>query len=256
MLPILLFDNRFNDGVPTATDTAAGFSVLNIRDLRTFTYYKANSLGTKIIKVNCGSAKSADCLGIINHNLGTVGATISVEGSNDDFGADIVTALAGFTVNNDKAILKLFPASLQKQYWRLSLANCTAAPQLAVAMIGMKLQFPYPPETTYVPYKESIEADSKLSKGAHTLGTVVRYKPRKISARFANLSRPFVFDTFVPFWDGHASDKKPFFYAWDLDAFPEHVMFVRVPDNYEFETPLTTGALVDAITLDMEGVKE
>ncbi len=256
MLPILLFDNRFNDGVPTATDTAAGYSVLNVRDLRTFTYWKGNSPGTKILRVDCGSAKSADCLGIMKHNLATVAATISVEGSSDNFVADSVTALAGFTVTNNKAILKPFAASVQKRYWQLTLTGCTAAPQLAIAMIGAKLQFPFPPASAYVPYRESVEADSKMSKGAHVLGTVVRYKPGKIAAKFAHLSRDFVFNTYAPFWDGHASDMKPFFYAWDLDAFPGHVFFGKKPDNHEYQTPLSTGAYVDEINFEMEFVKE
>lgn len=410
MLPILLYKNRFNDGTPIATDTAAGYSVLNIKDLRSYTVWKAASLGTKDLRVDCGSAKSADCLGLIGHNLATVGADVLVQCSTDNFGADISTVLA-IRPTTDKTILQPFrmlvngefeswpngvnvapaawtlggagatvareqvdpndygarvtaagvedgiyqtilnptyyrgrtlsfgsfarsasvnggrigvydgawtystyhpggdiwsylsvsktinpaateirvsclanaganalfdvaalkegnsisvdqqsdlvqPGFMSNRYWRVYMVGCTSAPQLAVAMIGDMLRFPYPVAAPHIPYKEKIETDSKRSKTGHILGSIVRFKSRTIQAKFTNLPRAFVFDSYQPFWDDHASDLKPFFFGWDMDAFPEHVMFAKVPDNADYSTPLSVHPLVDELTLEMEGVKD
>jgi len=54
--PLILADNRLDNGTPTATDTAAGFDVLNLKDLRTYTYWQALSFGTKYITVDTYSA--------------------------------------------------------------------------------------------------------------------------------------------------------------------------------------------------------
>src|SRR3989304_9543482 len=81
MEPIILADNRFLDGTPTATDTATGYNVLFIRDYKTFTSWKAASVGTKYLTVDCATAKSADCIAFVGDNFGTGAAQISVEAS-------------------------------------------------------------------------------------------------------------------------------------------------------------------------------
>lgn len=49
--PCILHDNRFLDGTPTASDTATGYDVLNIRDLRPFTWWQGAAAGTEYITV-------------------------------------------------------------------------------------------------------------------------------------------------------------------------------------------------------------
>lgn len=253
MNPVILYDNRLNDGAPTATDTAAGYSALNVRDLRTYTFWQAASAGTKYITVDCGTAKAADALGIISHNLKTANATVSVESSPDN--AVWTERLAGFTPTSDKAILRLF-ATASARYWRIKLMTASVAPRLAVAMLGAGLTFPYPPDTPYVPYTEEIEAGTSRGKKGHLLGSVIRFKPLGINARFSNLTRQWVMDTFKVFWDGHASDLKPFFYAWDLDVYPEMVFFTAVDDGSQYRMPVSVLSYIDSIELDMQGVKE
>lgn len=255
MNPIILYDSRFNDGTPVATDTASGYNVLNIKDLRTYTFWKAASAGTKYITIDCGSAKSADCLAIIGHNLKTANATVSVESSNDNFVANIVERLVPFTPSSDKAFLKLF-TSASNRYWRIKIVTASIAPQIAVAMLGSKMLFPFPPDTPYNPYIESIEAETNRSKKGHPLGSIIRFKSLEIYANFSNIERAWVINTFKAFWDDYASDLKWFFYAWDLDVFPDMVFFVSVLDGMKYKMPMSILQYVDSIGLEMQGVKE
>lgn len=62
--PLILADNRLDNGTPTATDTGAGFDVLNLKDLRTYTYWQALSFGTKYITVD--TYDSDDYLAAVN----------------------------------------------------------------------------------------------------------------------------------------------------------------------------------------------
>lgn len=253
MNPIILYDNRFNDGAPTATDTAAGFSVLNIRDYRTYTFWRAASAGTKFITIDCGSAKSADCLAIIGHNLRTANATVSVESSPDN--VTWTVRLAGFTPSSDKAFLRIF-TSASARYWRIRIVTASIAPQLAVTMLGVMLTFPYPPDAPYVPYSEGIEVESSRGKTGHLLGNIINFKSINISARFSNLTRDWVMNNFKPFWDNHASDLNPFFYAWDIDVYPEMVFYVSVDDGSRYRMPVSVLSYIDSIELEMQGVKE
>lgn len=253
MNPVVLYDNRLLDGTPTATDTATGYDVLNVRDLREFTSWKGASLGTKYITVDCGSAKSADALGIKRHNLGTASASVSVESS--DNGTDWTERLAPFAPSNDKAILKTF-TSASARYWRIKVVTAATAPEIAVALVGVRVTFPYPPDGPYVPASTGIEADVNRGRTGMLLGTTARFKPYKISPRWSNPTRSWVDAYFVPFWDDHASNLSPFFYAWDLDTYPNDVRFVSVPADSTNEMPMSTLAYYDSVSLPMEGVKE
>ena len=80
-LPKLLYDNRFADATVTATDTAAGFFAASIADWRGYTFWKGASAGQKYLTVDCGTAKSADCLALFGHNFFTAGALVHIEHS-------------------------------------------------------------------------------------------------------------------------------------------------------------------------------
>lgn len=249
--PILLYDNRFLDGTITATDTAADYDVNNIKDLRTYTFWKAASAGTKYLTVDCGSGKSADSLGIIGHNLKTASAVISVESSADNIAW--TERLAGFTPADDRAVLKTFTA-VSARYWRMKIVTTTVAPQLAVVMLGQRLTFERYLQGPFDPAPEKIEGDSQRSKTGNLLGSVVYYHSMKISAGFKNVTPTWIRDTFKPAWDIHLSLLKPFFFAWDPESHSDEVFFVKVPENFELRLPYE--GVRRSLSLEFEGVKE
>ncbi|MBT9165246.1 MAG: hypothetical protein DDT23_01261 [candidate division WS2 bacterium] len=251
--PIILFDNRFLDGTPTATSTAPGFSVLNIRDGKTYTHWRAVGAGANFITVDCGVARSADCLAIIGHNLGTANASVFVETSTDN--ASWTDRFPRFIPSSDRALFVTFPLTFAR-FWRFGTVTTTAIPFLAVVMLGNRLTFPFPPDTPYIPCRESIEAESAIGKTGQILGSVMRFKPIEISARFSNLTRAWVMNNFMPFWNSHASNLRPFFWAWDITAFPDMVFFVTIDKESSFEMPMSILPFIDSIELNMKGVME
>lgn len=253
MLPIILYRNLFSQGVPTAsgTDAAAAFDILNVNDLRPYTYWQADAYGTLFLYPNI-SAK-ADAFGIVGHNLGTAGALISVEYS--DTGAwagEEVEQLAPFVPADDLTILKTFP--LADGYWRLKIVTAAVVPFCGVVMIGEALEMPTPPDTPYIPFTEDTKASALDSKTGQLLGVDVRYFPIKIRPRWSKLLRSFAFDEYQDFWNDHARWRKPFLYGWDLDTFPEHAFFVRHKGKHG--VPLTVLSLADKISLDLIGVNQ
>lgn len=254
MNPIILADNRFLDGTPTATDTDAGYDVNNIIDLRPYTFWKAASVGTKYLTVGpLSPAKSVDTIGIIGHNLFTATASVSVESSVN--GSSWTERLAAFTPASDRAVLKTL-TSVSAAYWRVKIVTASVAAYCGVVMLGVRLTFPYPPDAPHVPYSESIEAEATRSRGGNLLGNVVRYKPIEISPSFSTLARSWVTDTYKPFWDDYGSELMPFFYAWDLSVYPADVFFASMTEDAVFAPPVSISAYYDSLKLSMRGVKE
>ena len=252
--PILLYDNRFNDGTLTATDTASGYDVLNIKDLRTYTFWKAASAGTKHITVYCGSSKSADALGIVGHNLFSANATVSVEYSaTGAWAGEELVALAGFTPSDDKAFLKIF-TSQSARYWRIKIVTASVAAYLAVLILGVKLTFERFLQAEFDPTPEKIESESKKSKTGNLLGSTVNFISRTIKASWKYLTPSWIDSTFKPAWDNHLSQLKPFFWAWDITNHSNEIFFVKISDDFSLSMPYDP--IRRNLTLEMEGVKE
>ena len=251
MNPIVLADNRFLDGTPAATGTAAGSDVLNIRDLRTYTYWQAAASGTNYLTVDCATAKSADCLGILTHNLFTAAAAVSVESSPDN--SAWTQRLAPFTPADDRAKLKTFTTA-SARYWRIKIVTAAVAPRLAIAILGSRIDFPFSPDKGFVPFSESVEAEGADSKSGNQLGVVVRYFPVDIKPVFSYVDRSFVDNTWRPFRESYGRLRKPFFWGWDLTAYPEQVFFVT--DAGRYDPPVSRLAYYDRLSLDLKGMAE
>ncbi len=256
--PLILYDNIFTTGTPTATDTDSGsaYDAANINDYRTYTTWKAASSGTKYLYIDAGASDTADTLGVISHNMNTVGATVSVEYSaTGAWAGEEVEALAGFAPTDDKAILKTFN-SASGQYWRVKLLNTLAAAEIGVVFLGERMDMPERVKARFVPELIKIVSDTQKSKAGNILGSVVLHKPYTIKAEWNGLTYSFVNTTYRTFWEDHASELKPFFWAHDIGTFPAEIKYVTVPQNARLERPLLFNDRVESLVLTMEGKHE
>lgn len=245
--PLILTDNRYINGTPVASSTAAGFSALNIADQRPYTWWKANAAGTSTIKVDCGTAKAADTLAVCGHNLATLGATIAVDSSTD--GTSWTNRLAAFTPTSDYAFLRTF-ASVSARHWRISVVAPAGVAQLAVVFIGAHLDFPASPDAPYIPFEQSVEEESPLSESGYPLATVVKFKPIKTKPVFTNLTRTWVFDTFRPVWESYLSERKAFFWAWDIATYPNDFIYLAKHQG-KYAPGVSILSLAEKLELDL-----
>lgn len=248
---ILGHDNRLLDGSPAATDTASGYNVANITDLRPYTFWKAASAGTKYITVNCVSAQSADSLGIIGHNLYTADADVSVEHSPD--GTNWTECLAAFTPASDKAVLKTFTTA-EKQYWRIKIVTATIAPRIGVLVLGERMDFERYPISGFDPAPETLNAVSARSKAGHLIGAVLQNIGIETSISFRQLTTTWVENTFRAVWDSHLSQLKPFFFSWDITNHATEIYFFNIPSDFTLSMPFDPYRRY--LSLTMEGIKE
>ena len=249
--PFILYDNRFADADPTATDTETDYDVLNLIDWRNYTFWQADSLGTKYVKVNCGSAKSVDTLAIGGHNFFTSSATVSLESSTND--SSWTERLAGFTVLSDDVIVKTL-ASASAQYWRLKIVTAAIAAKMGILAAGVRLDFEKYLNLNFDPDHQEIVADTEISKAGFLLGTTVRYYPRSINVSFKNLTAAWCKNTFYPAWVNHLSLMKPFFFAWDITNHPLEAYLVRLKDGSRLAMPYSP--MLRTLNLDFVGIRE
>lgn len=254
--PMILAENLFELGTPTATDTDADtqYDALNIMDRRTYTYWLAASAGTKYLTIDCGTVQDADTLAIIGHNLYTANATVSVEWSAD--GASWTEALAGFVPTSDGALLKTFTTAT-KRYWRIKVVTASIAAKIAVAFIGARVDFPKSwPAAEFDPWTQQVVAQSTRSKTGNLLGNVLQYVGTRTTLSLKYLDATWIDGTFRPLWNTYLSQLYPVFFAWELTNHATEVHFVKIPDDYELVMPFSGRANLRNLELELEGVKE
>lgn len=247
MPPLILIDNRFADGTPVASGTAAGFDARHIADTRPFTFWRAPAVGTYTIKVDSGSAKVADALALCGHNLASIGATVSVESSPDN--AAWTTRLAAFAPASDYALLRTF-ASATVKWWRITIIAPAGIPELAVCFIGARLTLPAPPDAPYIPCEQDSEEESPISEGGFPLATAIKFKPIRTKPSFSNLPRAWVFDTFRPVWEDYLSNRSLFFWAWDLATYPNDFVYLAQHVG-KYAPGVSILTLADKLDLDL-----
>ena len=215
----LLYDNRLADAAVSATTTDTGFDADNISDWRTNTRWQSSSTATQYLTVDCGSAKSADTVGLAVHNLATAGASLAVECSSDNFVSDTTVAKASASVVDD-GVLYLQFASQSKQYWRLKITGLTVKCYIALAVIGERVEFPELIEGEFSPGKEQVQPGATVAAKGQTLEVVKEYTTLSSRVGFQLITDAWFRDTFMPVWDAHLRTLMPFFWVpnYDLDA--------------------------------------
>jgi len=239
MGPLALYESRLLDAVPVASTTAAGFDVLNLRDMRDFTWWKPTALPATVT-VDCGSAKDADYLAIYGHELGSKGCTVEVRKSTDNFAANDVL-VDTHAPTDDKPILRPF-TSASSRYWRIRIVNGTA-PAIAIALLGVRLEFPVlGMQQGFDPIGNDLKAQYNRSVTGHALGKVINYREWKANLEVELVSWTWARTT----WKAAAEawlDSEPWLFAWNPDAYPKETYHVAIDGKWD--TPHRSGSLCD-----------
>jgi hypothetical protein len=257
--PFILYDNVFASGV-TATDTegATGdYSVDYIYDLRPFTFWQADTFGTKYITMDAGSAVAVDTLAIYKHNLNTATATVSLESSTTGaWGGEEVEQIAGFIPSDDKAIVKIFTQATVR-YWRIKIVTASVAPNMAVAMIGESLDFPVYPDSPFTRTNEQMNATAEIAKeGGHPLGVTQYYSPVSFPVSLTYPQTSWVDGDFKTFWDSHGKKGKPFFWVPNITEWATDIFFVWFPPGFSLNPSQSDTTNYDSLALEFTGTSE
>jgi len=144
-LPKLLYDNALAGAGGTlaagSTDAGTQYNVANLIDGRTHTLWKGANASDNFVQITGLSPTLAiDSIGIVGHNLGTIGADVDVQQWNGS--SWIAIAGAGpWSPTSDKPFFRTWSSSPLRTGFRINLTSMSAAPQIAVLIIGTHFTF-------------------------------------------------------------------------------------------------------------------
>lgn len=267
-LPIIGWQNWLNTSgltaaaVATDTDSSSEYNVNNIKDWRTYTFWKsASSSGTKYITFDFSSSNNISMFAFTGHNFDLPSITlsqtaqISLEYSSDNFSADVNVAVASFRPTEGTNIKTFSP--ILAQYWRIKIVPYTGyTPFLAVAYLGQYMEFPTKPKAPFSPYNLKVQTETLESKYAHLLGSTILNRTITSSPTFMAPSLSFVQDTFKSFWRYHASERLPFFWSLDQDESTNIPLFMRMSARDTYQMILNNYTRSESLSFNMEGVFE
>lgn len=245
-LPRLLFDNRLLDATAVASSTAAGFDVLNLRDMRPYSFWRPTALPATVT-VDGGSPKDVDAWAVYRHDLGSRGNTIELRASTDNFvGSNVL--MDTFTPTSDAPMVRSISLA-SFRYWRLRILNGTA-PTLAIALMGKAFVLPRRLQQGFDPTRRSAKAVSNVSGAGYPLGRVISHEEWEQTVAVRNIDAEWIRSTWIPAWKAHLRSE-PFLFAWDSTDHPTEVHLVSAKGDYR--TPTGAGSLV-SLQFDVEGV--
>lgn len=245
MTPLILHKNLLKTANSVvASSTAPGFSSLALMDERPYTYWKSANNNSQTITITLNSSEDVDCLGICAHNI--KGCTVQLQaysgGSWQTIGSIIAPEFSFMIKGN----------SINAQQFRVTISASTEAQFLGVLSIGKALVFPEKPNAPYVPFSESTEAETNISKTNNELGTDEKNNPVTCSPSFMDIQRTWVNSNFEPFWYETGKQGNWFFYGWDLDVCPDEVLYVKFAKGFNYSKNYKTTNYTD-LSLSFEG---
>lgn len=222
----------------------------NLANSATHLLWKSDDDAEQYLTITTGTADALDYVGIANHNFGSAGIAVSVEGDAGDGYEQIVQP---FIPGDDgPLILRFTPDSFIAV--RVKLAAGSAPPEAAVLFLGKLLimQKGLVIDAPHVPIKYGRKARSidGMSERGEWLGRVVVSEWRESHAIFAHLTEDWYREKMDPFIA--ASKERPFFFAWKPQTYPREVGYAWMTNDPMPETDHATSRI--RIELQMNGI--
>lgn len=216
--PVFLWQNLATvSNVSSTVGVVPGSSVTSAVTGSTYDRALFNvTLTSADLVVDLGTPRSVGCAAISAHNIGTLGATVRIEYSND--GTTWFDAGAGPDVPLDNQAIMFRWASSTHRYWRLFIGSVTPSdvPSIGVFVLGNETIMPTRVYQGYTPPITSTmsELQSNVSEGSNLLGSATVRKGSEASASFEYLSDTFVRSDEWRGFQAHFNDGGGTFWAW------------------------------------------
>jgi len=248
---VILWDNLVAIDNVTATTEASGFPASNLANPNTSQAWRATDTATVYVTVVVDAP--IDSLAIAKHNLGSIGATVSLEIQNT-FASGWTELVAGQVLPNDAP--KLFTMGVVAPLYavRLKIVTPSSPPQIAVMSVGAKLIMERGIWVGHTPitYATRVNAIDGIAESGDFLGSIVLGEFRESAANFQHLDPAFVRASLWPFLKAATTQRLPFFFQWRPATYPLEVGYVRLTNNPD-ATPSEPSHLYE-IELAMRGV--
>lgn len=245
------YDTMLDDGdtlLATSTSaTSASFSIDNIHNFLETNSWLASSSATQHIMYKGSTLKDADYLVIYNHNLGSAGASITLQASSATaFAGEQSTAIASTAITADTIYINEFATVAPKNNWRLSISGQTTATFMRIGVWGTKtpIAMIQPP---FAPHGQQDKSNVSQTQGGAVSGVHKKFTERELNIALNNSSTT-LYETVRTMYE--TIGQRPFFAAWNGT---DEIYHVRTDGN--FRNSFNVDQLAD-IQINLRGKKE
>jgi hypothetical protein len=259
-LPLIGYDNNVTTTNITATNEDPVYTAVNLANVATHLPWKASGNTTdNYLTVQLDGLTTIDYVGIAAHNFGTVGNTVSIEGTvdpNSPYDSPGYSAIVQATLIDDDCplIFQFVPGLYGAIRVRIQPGNLNAAnPQAAVLYVGQLLTCQRSINLNrHIPINlgKKTEVVNGMSESGQFLGRIVRTQYTQSKAEFEWFEPAWYRANFDPFV--RASKDTPFFWAWNPDEQPDDTGYAWLTEDAIPDVDPVTRRM--AVTLNMRAL--
>lgn len=206
----ILYENLIRTATASSIGTVSG-NIDSLKDGRTSSSDKFAVGATRSFVIDNGSAKTINTLGIARHNLGSAGATVTVQGSSDNAS---YSTLFSVSPSNDKVIMEIKSSNYSYRYYRVQISGHSIEAFTTDISIGARLDLERDQKGGFVSplYANNDEIIPNITRGQNLAGITVKPAPKKVRLKF-----PYYSSGFYSAWETIISSMKayPVYLKWD-----------------------------------------
>lgn len=206
-MPFVMHDSIFETGTVTfSSEDVDGFALNAVGDA-TNDFWTPTAVPSWIA-VDYGVDVECDCAGVIAHTLGTTGATVAIQSSDD--GISWVSR-ATITPTTDETIVTVFPLVLAR-YWRVYVTGFIAS--IGVIKLGKRVVFPSGVLSGHIGinHAQVVELLTNETMGGQFIGNRINRVGAAVSIDFGLIERDFV-ETDLAGFETHYNSGRTFLFA-------------------------------------------
>lgn len=209
----------------SVTNETTGFEGSNAYNWNPSQRWKPGVAANQNLQAYVSVGHEVDYIGIYGHNLGTTGASYSLQYGST--GTDWTDYVASTSPSDDTVIFSIVSISATHPYWRLHLTSVTNSTIISQAAIGKTLEIPaeYGLGLGFTPPNLSNmnEYYNPMSDKGVPLGRSVKRYAGESEINLSLIDPAWIRNTWKPFIDH--TDTYPFFFSWDYINYPTECAF-------------------------------
>jgi len=237
-------------GLITASTQETANPAANVADGLTWDFWRPVSGDTAAwLAVDVTYPALVDYAGIAAHNLGSIGATITVQAWIDGVWQDVHEIVP----EDDRPIMALFSETEASQ-WRIALSGYTGQPSVGIVNIGQAMRLQRNIYVGHSPINLSRNTNIKpnISMGGQFLGRSIQRRGAETSIVIGNLTPEWYRETFDPFVQYARTGA--FFWSWRPSDYENEVGYVWTTDDIAPSNQRNNGMM--QVSFRVEGITE
>lgn len=242
---MIAYNNILRAATIDSEDTAAGYPFANALTGRTSEQAGFTSGATRAVDFDNGSAIAVAALCLAYHNLGTVGATLTLSGSSDD--ASYSTLISQAFSDDNVAFLTFAEASYR--YLRLEVSGHSGTAYIGDFFVGPTLGLPYGPDVgwTQPSQADDDEIIANVTGSGAIAGVSVITKPKRTQIQLRNFEKSWFDSNWTPLIS--TLKRYPGYYLWKSTERAMYFVLTGKAAGPSFTSPTRQSTSLDVIGL-------